>query len=139
MHIQLSLRDGVPIYRQIANQVKYLVASGQLLPGEELPPIRVLATQLLVTPNTVVKAYDELEAAGLVIKRRGAGTYISDGGSPLAEEERRKILEQRADVLLAEARQMDFSLDEIVRLLETRYRAMSDEGTGSTEDGTRTE
>ena len=61
MNISINVTDGVPIYRQIVNQVKYLVASGALLPGEELPPIRTLALQLRVTPNTIVKAYDELD------------------------------------------------------------------------------
>ena len=84
-----------PIYRQIVNQIRYMVASGLLEPGEEIPPIRTLALQLTVTPNTIVKAYDELESAGIVRKRRGAGTYVSDGPSPLARRERNRIIEQR--------------------------------------------
>jgi GntR family transcriptional regulator len=120
MHIQISLQDGVPIYRQIVSQVKYMAASGQLLPGEELPPIRVLAKQLLVTPNTIVKAYRELEVDGVVYKRRGAGTYVSEFMSPLARKERRKILASRVDALLAEARQMDFSFDDVLDLLRKR-------------------
>lgn len=120
MHIQISLQDGVPIYRQIVSQVKYMVASRQLLPGEELPPIRVLAKQLLVTPNTIVKAYRELEVDGVVYKRRGAGTYVSEFMSPLARKERKKILASRVDALLAEARQMDFSFDDVLDLLRKR-------------------
>ena len=120
VHIQLSLRDGVPIYRQIVNQVKYMVASGQLLPREELPPIRVLAGQLLVTPNTIVKAYRELEIEGVVHKRRGAGTYVSEFVSPLARREQRKILGQRADALLTEAAQMNVTFDDVLDLLRER-------------------
>jgi len=120
VHIQISVQDGVPIYRQIVNQVKYLVASGQLLPGEELPPIRVLAEQLLVTPNTVVRAYRELEVENVVRKRRGAGTYVSETASPLARQEQRRILAERADALLAEARQMRFTLDDVHALLDER-------------------
>ena len=77
MQIHISSSDGVPIYLQIVNQVKYLVASGRLAPGEELPPIRVLAERLVVNPNTVARAYRELEAAGVVEKRRTAGTFVS--------------------------------------------------------------
>lgn len=120
MHIQISLTDGVPIYRQIVNQIKYLVASGQLLEGEEIPSVRALAQQLLVTPNTVVKAYRELEVDGVVRKRRGAGTYVSETDSPLTRKEQRKILAQRADILLSEARQMNFSFDEVTELLRRR-------------------
>ena len=133
MHIQISLEDGVPIYRQIVNQVKYMVASGQLVPGDELPPIRVLAQRLLVTPNTVVKAYDELEAGRVVYKRRGAGTYIAEVGSPLARREQRRILAGRADALLAEARQMNFDFDEVVALLREREAALLKEA--GKEDG----
>ncbi len=121
MHFEISLRDGVPIYRQIANQVKYFIASGQLASGAELPSIRTLAERLLVTPNTVVKAYDELEAEGLVVKRRGAGTYVADmTKSPLARREQRRILTQRADALLADARQLNFTFQEVLDLLRDR-------------------
>jgi GntR family transcriptional regulator len=114
----------VPIYLQIVNQVKYLVASGRLAPGEELPPIRVLAERLVVNPNTVARAYRELEAAGVVVKRSTAGTYVSDAGSPLARRERLRILTDRADALLAEARQMGVALDEVLQLLRQRDEAM---------------
>src|ERR1700722_13426974 len=124
MHIHLNAGDGVPIYLQIINQVKYLVASRRLAAGEELPPIRVLAERLLINPNTVARAYRELETAGLVEKRRTAGTFVSDGGSPLARRERMKILAERIDALLAEARQMNVSSDEIVELLRQRERDM---------------
>jgi len=129
MNIHLSLRDGVPIYRQIVNQVKYLVASDQMRPGEELPPIRVLAQQLLVTPNTVVKAYGDLEAEGVITKRRGAGTYVSDGGSRLARVEQERILAQRADDLLMEARHMSFAFEEVLRLLSERERLLGQDTT----------
>ena len=80
MQLHISTADGVPIYLQIVNQVKYLVASGRLAPGDEIPPIRVLAGQLVVNPNTVARAYLELERAGIVVKRHGSGTYISENG-----------------------------------------------------------
>lgn len=124
VHIEISLQDGVPIYRQIVNQVKYLIASGQLDADEELPPIRALAEQLVVTPNTVVKAYGELESAGLVYKRRGAGTFVADVKSPLARKEQKRILTQRADALLTEASQLKFTFDEVLELLQSRQAAL---------------
>ncbi|MCI0641245.1 MAG: GntR family transcriptional regulator, partial [Gemmataceae bacterium] len=106
----------------------YLIAAGRLEPGEELPPIRVLAEQLVINPNTVARAYRELEVAGLVTKRRTAGTYVSDAGSPLARRERVKILTERIDALLAEARQLGVDLEQILELIQQRDRAMGAAG-----------
>ena len=124
MHLHISANDGVPIYLQIVNQVKYLAASGRLAPGAEMPPIRVLAERLLINPNTVARAYRELETAGIVVKRRTAGTFVSDTGSPLARRERLKILTERIDALLAEARQLDVGLAEILQLARQRDQAL---------------
>ncbi len=124
MQIHISSSDGVPIYLQIVNQVKYLVGCGRLEPGEELPPIRVLAEQLLVNPNTVARAYRELEMAGLVTKRRTAGTYVSDAGSPLGHRQRLEILAERVDALLAEARLMNIDTDDVLELMRQREQQM---------------
>jgi GntR family transcriptional regulator len=125
MDITINIADGVPIYRQIVNQIRYMIASGLLEPDEELPPIRTLALQIKVTPNTVVKAYAELESAGLVHKRRGAGTFVSGQPSPLATRERRRIIEQRVDALLAEAHQLDITPEELLNIIHRRRRAMA--------------
>src|SRR5436305_15340389 len=114
MQIRISPSDGVPIDQQIVNQMRYLIAAGRLQPGEELPPIRVLAEQLVVNPNTVARAYAELERAGIVTKRHGSGTYVSDNGSPLKRAERLKILAQRADALVAEARHLEVEISELL-------------------------
>jgi GntR family transcriptional regulator len=126
MNITISTKDGVPIYRQIANQIRYMVASSLLQPGEEISPVRTLALALNVTPNTVVKAYDELQAAGVIFKRRGAGTYISDEQSPLAERERRRIIEARIDALLAEAHQLDFDAHDLLELVRDRQTQLGE-------------
>lgn len=123
--LHISPHDGVPIYLQIVNQVKYLVASGRLAAGEELPPIRTLAEQLVINPNTVARAYRELEMAGVVTKRRTAGTYVSDAASPLARRERLKIITERIDALLAESRQMKIDLEELLELIHERNEAMN--------------
>ena len=127
MDITINLTDGVAIYRQIVNQVKYLVASGLLAPGEELPPIRTLALQLRVTPNTIVKAYGELEIAGVIHKRQGSGTFVSEGRpQQVAIRERRRVIEQRIDALLAEAHQLNFTAAEILRMVRERKAAMDE-------------
>ena len=124
LRIRISTNDGVPIYQQIANQIKYLVASSQLMEGEELPPIRVLAEQLLVNPNTVARAYRELEIIGIVEKRRTNGTYVSGAPPQMQRRERLRILTERIDALLAEAHQMDFNIQELVELLRQRDKTM---------------
>ena len=127
MDITINLTDGVPIYRQIVNQVKYLVASGLLQPGEELPPIRTLALQLKVTPNTIVKAYGELESSGVVLKRQGSGTFVSEGRpQQVALRERRRVIEQRVDALLAEAHQLNFTVDDVLRVVRERKATMDE-------------
>ncbi len=124
MQIHITTSDGVPIYQQVVNQIKFLIASGRLMTGDELPPIRALAAQLLINPNTVARAYRELETAGIVEKRRTAGTYVSEQGSPLARRERVKILAERIDTLLAEAIHMGVSIDDVMKLVQQRHEAI---------------
>ncbi len=127
MNIYVSPTDGLPIYLQIVNQIKHLVAARRLKPGQELPPIRALAEKLLINPNTVARAYRELEAAGILISRRGAGTHVSDEGSPLARKERLRILNDRIDALLAEAAQLDVDHAQLTDMIEKRRRVMHGE------------
>ncbi len=127
MQIHVSPADGLPVYKQIFNQVKYLVASGVLAPGEELPPIRALAEQLVINPNTVARAYRELEHAGLVFKRGTAGTYVSDAPSPFARRERLRVLRQRIDALLADASHMGVDVAQLKKLIDERDEVMRSE------------
>lgn len=122
MQISINTRDGTPIYQQIVEQVKLLLACGQIQVGDEMPAIRVLAEQLLINPNTVARAYRELEIEGIVEKRRTAGTFISSQGSLLSRKEKLKIITERVDLLLAEAKQMGLSLEEIQDLLNQRHQ-----------------
>jgi GntR family transcriptional regulator len=132
--IRIDPADGVPIYRQIVNQIRYVVASGLLEPGDELPTIRALALQLKVTPNTIVKAYEELERAGVLQIRHGSGTFVSGASTRLADRERRRIIEQRIDALLAEAHHLGFSLEDLFKLIHRRQALMA---SNRTEDKTK--
>jgi GntR family transcriptional regulator len=127
MQIHVSPDDGLPVYKQIFNQINYLVASGVLTPGEELPPIRTLAEQLLINPNTVARAYRELEHAGIVVKRGTVGTFVSSAPSPFARRERLRMLRQRIDTLLADARHMGVGVDELKALIDERDAIMRTE------------
>ncbi len=124
MQIRITSNDGVPIYLQIVNQVKQLIASGRLSSGDEIPPIRTLAEQLVVNPNTVARAYLELERAGVVTKRHGTGTYVSESTRTLPHRERMKILRERIDALVTEARHLGIDLAEVIKLLQQRDAAL---------------
>jgi GntR family transcriptional regulator len=120
MQIRISSTDGLPIYRQIVQQIKLLVASGRLATGDELPPIRRLAEDLVINPNTVARAYRELESAGILESRQGSGTRVASNGSPLNQREKNRLLMERIDALLAEARQLGVDHDVVVALLKKR-------------------
>jgi GntR family transcriptional regulator len=127
MQLRITSGDGVPIYLQIANQIKHLVASGRLSAGDEVPPIRVLAEQLVVNPNTVARAYLELERAGIVNKQQGSGTYVAETSSPLLRRDKIRILSQRVDALLTEARHLGVELSDLIKLLRERDGTMGKE------------
>ena len=128
MQLRVSDRDGVPIYVQLVRQIKYLVSSGRLAAGEQLPPVRKLAEQLLINPNTVARAYRELESEGLVSSRQGAGVFVADGVSPLARREQQRLLTERIDVLLTEARQMKVDVETLIDMLRQRNTSFEQRG-----------
>lgn len=127
MQIQISTGDGLPIYLQIVNQIRYLIAGGRLEPGEELTPIRVLAEQLAINPNTVARAYLELERSGTVTKRHGSGTYVSEETTPIHSRDKERILAHRVDALLTEARHLDVNLNSVIKLVRERDHLMNKE------------
>ena len=98
-------------------QIKALIATGRLNPDDELPPVRVLAQQLVLNPNTIVRAYRELEVAGLIYKKKGSGTFVSAQVTPYTEQECRRLLSERADTLVVEAMNLGFSEEELIDLL----------------------
>ncbi|MDA0589885.1 MAG: GntR family transcriptional regulator [Planctomycetota bacterium] len=128
MQIHVSDSDGTPFYQQVVTQIKFLVASGRLEEGEQLPPVRKLAEQLLINPNTVARAYRELEAEGVVASRRGAGVFVSNAGSPLSRKEKTRILGERIDALLAESQQLGFDLESVVKLLRQHNSKFESKG-----------
>jgi len=116
-HIRLKSNHAIPLYHQITTQIKHFICMGRLGIDEELPPIYVLADQLSVSPNTVARAYRELEMEGLIYKKRGARTHVSPRRRLFTDEECRRVLRERADALLDEGRLLGFDLDQIVAFL----------------------
>ncbi|MEZ6040960.1 MAG: GntR family transcriptional regulator [Planctomycetaceae bacterium] len=127
MQIRISQEDGTPVYQQLVTQIRMLVASGRLEEGQQLPPVRRLAEQLTINPNTVARAYRELETAGVVVTRRGSGVFVSDGTSPLSRKERNRLLNERIDALLAEAVQLNFDLETLPELVRQRSQTFRQE------------
>jgi GntR family transcriptional regulator len=127
MQLRISLEDGAPIYQQIVGQVKYLVAGGRLKPGDDVPPIRVLAEQLRVNPNTVARAYLELEREGIVVMRQGFGTTVAGAKPALPWREKLKLLARPADALVADARNLNVPLSDVIELLRERDAMMQPE------------
>ena len=81
LHLQIDAHSGLPVYRQMVDQIKYYVASGTLKPGNQLPSVRELAQQLSINPTTVVKAYNELEHEQVIDLRHGKGAFVAERSS----------------------------------------------------------
>src|SRR5262249_43411474 len=116
---KLNPKSGVPIYRQIQDQVRYGIASGRLRPGEQLPTVRGLAVELQVNPNTVIKAYTELERQGALTTEQGSGTFVA----PLpavgpAPEDRQAKLKALCAEFLGQVAQYGFGPDDVVRAIQ---------------------
>jgi GntR family transcriptional regulator len=121
VEIRLSASDGVPVYRQIVNQVKYLIASGRLQPGQELPTIRALAERLVINPNTVVHAYAELAKEGVVTCRHGSGSFVADSAARPSRKAASQALTSKVDSLLTDAAHLNVELDEVLQLVRERH------------------
>jgi GntR family transcriptional regulator len=115
----LDQKSGVPIYRQIQDQIRYGIASGRLLPGEQLPTVRALAVDLKVNPNTVIKAYTELERQGVLTTEQGSGTFVAPlPAVVLAPEDRQAKLRALCTEFLGQVAPYGFGPDDVVGAIE---------------------
>lgn len=114
---RLDLQTGVPAYRQIIDQVRGALASGVLSTGDQLPTVRQLAVDLALNPNTIVRAYKELELGGLLETHQGTGTFISAQQLPQAQAERDRQLAQIVSDAVARAGAAGFTIDDLMQQL----------------------
>jgi GntR family transcriptional regulator len=114
---RLNLESGVPVYRQIMDQVRGAMASGSLSAGDQLPTVRQLAVDLAINPNTVARAYRELELGGLLETHQGTGSFISAQKIKRADVERERQLAQIVGDCVSRAGAMGFTVDDVVEQL----------------------
>ena len=110
---RLDLHSGVPVYRQIIDQVLGGMASGKLAVGDQIPTVRQVAVDLAINPNTVVRAYRELEIRGVLETQQGTGTFIAQREVQQGKVERRRRLAQLVSELVARAGSAGFTVDEL--------------------------
>ena len=115
---RLDGKSGVPVYRQLIDQVQGAIASGSLRPGEQLPTVRLVAVELAINPNTVLRAYREMEIRGIVDTQQGTGTFIADRQIDTTPEERQRQLSQLVAEMVSRAGAAGLTTDELIRALE---------------------
>ena len=120
--------DGPPIYQQIVDQLRFRIVSGQLAAGAEMPTIRGLAESVRVNPNTVARAYRELEQEGLVEKRRTVGTFVAQSTERFTSVQRRRLIGPSVDRVLIQANQLGISLEDLIHLLSQRHSQLANLG-----------
>lgn len=119
-HFRLNESSGVPVYRQLIDQIQAGIATGALPAGAQLPTVRQVAVDLAINPNTVLRAYRELEIRGVLDTQQGTGTFIGSQAAPAAEDERTTRLHQLIDEFMARAGSGGFTLEEILQELRER-------------------
>jgi GntR family transcriptional regulator len=124
MILRLDTKSGVPIYQQIVDQIKHMIASGTLGDGDRLPTVRELGNQLVINPNTVGRAYMELEREQVIETRRGLGSYVCGNGTKLTSDARIQLVSDLIDRVLVEAHHVDVSPAQVRELLEKRLAVL---------------
>ncbi len=118
MFVHVNSSSGLPLYLQIESQLKHAVAAGALRQGDSLPSVRKLASELRINPNTVARAYQDLERDGMIRTVPGGGTYVADNVPGLLKAEKLKRLRPFALQVAVEGTQLRLSRDEIMKLVQ---------------------
>lgn len=113
----LDPKSGVPFYKQIILQIEMAIADGRVLTGDQLPTVRSLAVDLSINPNTVARAYNELEIRGIVNTQQGTGTFINDKKTKLDEIERERVLAGITQSFITKAGSYGFSIGELIEYM----------------------
>ena len=117
MGLHVDTASNLPIYQQLAQQIRGAIARGEMPPNSGLPSVRQLSRDLVVNPNTVARAYTELEREGLLISRPGRGIYVAQPRNELTQAARDRRLSEQLDRWLTEAVHLGYSAEEVLRLV----------------------
>lgn len=119
MNLELDFRSGVPLYLQVVDRIKEMIAQGRLKPGDQLPTVRALALDLRVNFNTIARSYRTLDEVGIISTQQGRGTYILEMPPPeTAEKLRQQALEVLADRFLRDALRLGYAPESITKTLQ---------------------
>ena len=129
MEFQCDPTSRVPIYRQLMDQIRQAVARGRLRPATRLPSVRQLSRELVVNPNTVARAYTELEREGVLNTRQGLGVFVAEPSAELSVAARRERFAESLDRFLTEAVHLGFSAEEVVAAVAKRMKGFQFVGT----------
>lgn len=124
MRLEVDARSGIPIYIQIVEGIRRAVEAGGLRSGERLPTVRALAKELGVAPNTVVRAYGELQRMGLIGSRPGVGTVVAEGVEGASRERKIEELHERLRALVRDAADLEITEDELWESFETEFERL---------------
>ena len=122
MKIKLDYHSSEPLYWQAVMEIKRLVVTKRLKPGDKLPSVRILAEQLQLNATTIRRIFDQLAKEGVVVQRHGSGVFIADTELPFSMEYVQKVMNRHADVYLVEGLHLGLKFDELNRILECQYR-----------------
>ena len=124
MFFSININNGVAIYQQIVRQVKFAIAEGSLQPGQLLPGGRSLSVELAVNPNTVVRAYQQLQSEGVLESMRGRGMVVCQGAAKFCRQERKAIIADGLQTVLTEALHAGLSAEEIEELVRKQLKKL---------------
>ena len=134
MELRIDAASAVPIYAQVVEQIRTLVALRAIRPGDQLPSVRELATSLRINRNTAAKAYQLLEQMGVLETRAGQGTFVADNVTPWSDEERRRRLESSLERALVEAYHLEIPFEEVSTALERVMQEFRSKNKATDED-----
>jgi len=130
MWIDVDARSGVPLYVQLVGQIRHAIEAGGVGPGERLPTVRRLARDLAIAPNTIVKAYGELQRMGFVESRPGVGTVVAEGVGEVSRERRIAAVFERLRVIVRDAAALGISEDDLWAGLDSEFERIPREDEG---------